>query len=571
MKKALTALAVLVMVLVLSVTALADGEFSVSPNGVLTKYSGNASEVEIPSDVTSVAQGAFDTSSDIKCVVFTSSLCSFEPGALPDGVTVVAPESSQAYFSAEASGLAFRALDGFTPITVMYKFADGTTALPSYTGRVETGKVYRLSVESLEGYAPNVSYVSGIAGYSEITVSVIYTPSVADGWSVSGGRARYAENGSYLAGVTREIGGTPYTFGADGYLVMANGFLDIGSGVYYFSDSVAATGYRVIGRSIYCFRPDGTMVRGAVYDGYEFDIGGNLIANDTVVTVGSDKYYLVANELVSGFRSIGGSIKYFGNDYKMLRSTTSGSYSFDSDGTLISGISVSELEISGLSDAAFTGEPVEPSITVKFYDIVLVRDTHYTLTYFDNTAPGEAHIELRGIGPLSGSTTLAFKILGEEAYTLTIKYVNVMGASVAETYTALLEPGESFDIPSPSVDGYKPSQKSVSGIMSSSDMTFSVTYTRDTESSSSTTDTDDAPSSSSSGIAEEPAESTSQSGSNKSGYAYDYALFFKVLVISTVVAGVAIVIILNWDTIKKTVAKKLKRADKADSDKTKKG
>lgn len=569
MKRTLTALAVLVIALVLSITALADDEFTIDVDGVLTKYSGSSAEVEIPSNVTSIAAGAFDGVSGVKCVIFSSSTCSFESASLPTGITVIAPKASAAFSSAIASGLNFRALDGYTPITIMYKYADGTTARPSYMGQVEVGKVYKIHTEQIEGYKPNVEYVTGIAGYSEITVSVVYNASIPDGWSVSGGRARYSKNGQYLTGVTEEIDGIPYTFGADGYLVMASGFLSTSDAVYYFSDSVAVTGYRVIGKSIYCFKSDGTMVRGTSYDGYEFDIGGNLIASDAVVTIGSDKYYLVANELTSGYRLIGGNIKYFGDDCKMLKNTTSGNYRFDADGTLVSGISASELEISGLSDVQYTGQAAEPSITVKFNGLVLTRDTHYKLVYSDNTAPGEAHIELRGMGPVSGSTALTFKILGEEAFTLTIKYVNVMGASIAETYTALLEPGESFEVLSPEVDGYKPSQASVSGIMTSSDMTFSVTYTRDTENSSSSSDTSDDTSvtdSSANNHESDPEESTPASKNDKSGYKYDYALFFKVLIISTVVAGAAVVVILNWDVIKKTVAKKLKKNDKSNGD-----
>ncbi len=562
MKKIFAALAVLLTLLVLSVSAFADDGFTVTADGTLTKYSGTAAEVVIPKNINNVAAGAFDGVSGVKYVVFESSRCTFDAGALPADVTVIAPESSDAFFSAESAGLSFRALDGFTPITVNYKYSTGESALPSYTGRVETGKPYRIAVEQIDGYSSNVSYVTGYAGYSDITVSVVYTASRADGWSMDGGRAKYVKDGQYLVNTTESIDGTPYTFDSNGYLVMAGGFLNTGSDSYYLENGVAVTGYRVIGKSVYCFKADGTMVRGTSYDGHEFDIGGNLIASDTLVTVGSDKYYLIANELFSGYRSIDGSIMYFGSDYRLVRNTSANGYTFGSDGALTSGIKASELEISGLTDVAYTGEAHEPSLTVKFKGITLTLGVHYKLTYSDNTAPGEAKIELRGLGPVSGSTSLSFKILGEDAYTLTVRYINVMGAPVAESYTALLEPGEEFSIESPTVEGYKPDQETVSGIMGNSDMTFSVTYTKDSsqsESSSDTTDetTSSRDTSSAQTTLDEPEESTSSSSPVASqGYKYDYVLFIKVLVISTVIAGIAIVIILNWDVIKKTVAKK---------------
>ena len=43
---------------------------------------------------------------------------------------------------------------------------------------------------------------------------------------------------------------------------------------------------------------------------------------------------------------------------------------------------------------------------------------------------------------------------------------------------------------------------------------------------------------------------------DRSGYKYDYALFIKVFIIATLIAGAAIVLILNWDRIKKALEKK---------------
>lgn len=575
MKKTFAALAVLLTALMLSISVFADSNFTVTDDGILTKYSGSDTEVVIPRDVKSIAAGAFEASSGIKYIVFENSQSTFEAGSLPSGITVIAPESSQAFFAADSEGLNFRALDGFTPITIHYKYSSGESALDSYIGRVETGKPYRIAVEQIDGFTPNVSYVTGYAGYSDITVSVVYTANRADGWSMENGRAKYVKNGKFLTDTTENIDGTPYSFDENGCLIMASGFLNTGSDSYYLVNGVAVTGYRIIGKSIYCFKNDGTMIRGTSYDGHEFDIGGNLLASDALVTIGSDKYYLIANELFSGFRSINGNIMYFGDDYKLVRNSTVNGYTFASDGALSSGIKASELEISGLTDVAYTGEAYEPAITVKFKGITLTLGVHYKLTYLNNTAPGEATIELRGIGAVSGTASFTFKIIGEDAYTLTVRYVNIMGAPVAEPYTALLEPGEEFTVESPEVEGYKPDQLAVSGIMGNSDMSFSVTYTKDSNESESESESSSDASSDSTSVSDtsskqstsdEPEESTSETVKNNAsqGYKYDYALFFKVLVISTAVAGLAIVVILNWDVIKKAVAKKFGKKNNSD-------
>ncbi len=561
MKKIALLIAALLTITLLSVGVFAEGEFETA-DGELISYSGTESVVSIPMDIKNIKVGAFDESAGITCIVFNSFSCTFETGAIPAGVTVKAPESSDAHLAALRDGLPFSALDGSVSLTIKYQFTSGTEAYPTFTEDVFTGDSYSYTVPAIDGFVPNIEKVEGVAGDSDITVTVIYRSTVGDGWVIKDGRAMYVSGGSYLVDTTEEINGIAYNFDENGHLIIASGFINTDTASYYFYNSVAVTGYRVIGKSIYYFNDDGSMVKGTTFDGHEFDIGGNIIANDSIVNIGADSYYLIANELYSGYRMVDGKILYFGTDYRMVKGSVLNGYTFDAEGAITSGISATDLEISGLSDVAYTGSAIEPEISVKFNGIMLTNGVHYKLYYSDNTTPGEAKLELRGLGPVSGSASYTFKIIGDEAYTLTIRYVNVMGAPIAESYTTLIEPGEEFDIPSPEVEGYKPDQESVSGTMGNSNITISVTYTKVAEESDSETSTDTGPVESTdvtTTVSEpeesEPAESEDPSD-KESGYKYDYALLIKVFIIATLITGVIIVLILNWDVIKKALTKK---------------
>lgn len=562
MRKIIAFITVLLTLSLLSLSVLAKGDFEIV-DGELIKYSGSDSVVSIPLDVQNIKAGAFDGTTGVTCVIFNSLSCSFEQGALPAGVLVKAPESSNAHLAALEYGLAFNVLDGFVNITINYLYTNGETAYPTFTAEILTGDSYSYPVPAIEGYAPNIKTVEGVAGDVDITVTVIYSLNEADGWVIKNGHAMYVLNGSYVVDTTVEIDGMPYSFDKSGNLIIASGFLNTPGGTYYFSNNVAVIGYHIIGKSIYCFNDDGTMVKGTSRGGYRFGDDGKLQGNDVLITMDGNVYFLVSNELFSGYKMINGSIMYFGSDYKQAKSTAVDGYTFDASGALISGISADELEISGPSDAVYTGDALEPSVTVKFKGISLKNGVHYSLTYSDNTAPGEANVIISGMGCVSGSTSRTFKIIGNEAYTLTIRYINVIGSPIADAYVTLVEPGEEFNIPSPEIEGYEPDQATVTGIMGSSSATIIVTYRQieETGESDETTAPEPAESSEASSSVTESDESfadetTSDSSTIDSGYKYDYALFIKVFVIATLIAGVSIVLILNWDRIKKALEKK---------------
>ena len=65
-------------------------------------------------------------------------------------------------------------------------------------------------------------------------------------------------------------------------------------------------------------------------------------------------------------------------------------------------------------------------------------------------------------------------LTGDATLTITYEYEN--GETAAETYTEQLKYGESFSLPSPTIEGYKATPLTVSGIVSSFDTQITVTY-----------------------------------------------------------------------------------------------
>lgn len=562
MKKYLLIISLIIAALLLTVSVTAENsqlpsnssEFVIA-EGVLQKYTGSEIVVTIPDGVTNIAAGAFTEAASVTTVIINSTECDFEAGAFGESVIINAPADSKASLAAVRDNLTFVPFS--TPektvkLTIYYNFSMGISASPMYSAELKVGDYYSVPSPVIEGYTASIETVEGVAGESDIAVTVIYSESLADGWSIESGKAKYVKNGRFLVDTTEEIDGIPYNFDENGFLMIASGFLNIGESTYYFRNSTAVTGYNIIANHIYYFNSDGTMLKGRTHGSFEFDINGHMLGSNLIVTVDGKSYYLLGNELSSGFKNINGDIKYFGDDYVMVTNRTLDGYTFDKDGVLIAGISISELEISKISDVSYSGTPLKPSVTVKFKGILLSENVHYTLSYSGNNAPGTGKVTIQGIGIVSGSTDVYFTILGENALTLTIKYVNVMGSPVASTYVTQIEPGSSFNIPSPEVEGMRPDQDSISGVMGDESVTYTVTYTRvhetsDTGSSDETTD---------------PAESTSQTITEETteitGYKYDYALLVKVFVVATLVTGITIVLILNWDLIKKKLSRKAK-------------
>jgi len=71
-------------------------------------------------------------------------------------------------------------------------------------------------------------------------------------------------------------------------------------------------------------------------------------------------------------------------------------------------------------------------------------------------------------------------------YTLTVNYQFADGSQAAQSHQEQLIIGSKYSVPSPEIEGYRPNQSMVTGIMPASDVTSTVTYREDSGGSSGT-------------------------------------------------------------------------------------
>ncbi len=535
-------------------------------NGVLIKYTGTSSIYKLPDTVreiapfafynadnvelvilhegiTSIPKDAFSGAEKLRQITIDAVLCNVEDGAIPSGVTVV--------YSYQTTRVT---------ITVNYIFADGSVAAEPYVGIYTCGDNYKINSPYLENCEADTKYIIGVADVTDETFTVIYTPTVDDTWKIVGNSFTYIRNGAPVCGQTITIDGVDYTFDNAGILKLASGFINYNGETYYVENSLIAKGYKIIAEYIYYFNNDGTMLKDGVRDGHSFDISGHLIGYNVIINFNGNTYYLSNNALKSGFVLYKGALKYFDTDFKMVKNTNLGNYRFDKDGNLSSGLKMSELTISKLSDVKYNGKAHTPNPTVKFGELVLSEGIHYELEYYDNTESGTAKVTVRGIGCVEGEENITFNILGEDSCTLTINYKNVLGVPVAESYVTQMTPGDYFDVVSPNVEGYRPDQVRISGTMGSHDITFTVTYTKREAEQSDDTDNDASEPEESNPVENtqgenEPTSTHIVTTQQKNTVSFNYEFLVTVIVIATIIAGGLILLIVKWDSIVKTFKK----------------
>lgn len=71
---------------------------------------------------------------------------------------------------------------------------------------------------------------------------------------------------------------------------------------------------------------------------------------------------------------------------------------------------ISQFSITTIEDQHYTGNSIEPKITIKDGNTKLVENEDYILTYFNNINIGEATVIITGIGNYMGKTTKTFNI-----------------------------------------------------------------------------------------------------------------------------------------------------------------
>ncbi len=81
---------------------------------------------------------------------------------------------------------------------------------------------------------------------------------------------------------------------------------------------------------------------------------------------------------------------------------------------------ISALTVNNISNKAYTGKAIKPSVTIKDGDKKLVKGTDYTVSYKNNTKIGTATVTITGKGDYTGTKTLTFKIVPKKV-TLTGK------------------------------------------------------------------------------------------------------------------------------------------------------
>lgn len=82
---------------------------------------------------------------------------------------------------------------------------------------------------------------------------------------------------------------------------------------------------------------------------------------------------------------------------------------------------LSSLEFSGISNKVYTGSAITQNITILNDETKLVKNKDYTVTYSNNTNPGEAKITFKGKGNYTGTVTKTFIIKPQKVTGVSVK------------------------------------------------------------------------------------------------------------------------------------------------------
>lgn len=83
--------------------------------------------------------------------------------------------------------------------------------------------------------------------------------------------------------------------------------------------------------------------------------------------------------------------------------------------------SVVNASVKSITDKAYTGKAIRPSVTVTYNGRRLTKGTDYTLTYKNNKKMGTASVIVKGTGSYTGSKTVKFKIVPKKVTVKTVK------------------------------------------------------------------------------------------------------------------------------------------------------
>ena len=319
-------------------------------------------------------------------------------------------------------------------VTVNYVYTDGRTAAPSQSIRGATGTSYSFTSPTIPGYTPDKSVVSGsITG--NMTIEVTYT--------ASGGTS----SGQYLLTIQ-------YVYSTGG-----------SAAAPYISTLAKGNSYSISSPSISGYTADKSIVSGT-------------LNSDTVITV---TYY--KNATTQYTLTIYYKFKYSENTAAATytQKMDAGSY-YQVTSPAVSGYTANQTSVSGTLNS-------NRKVTVDYSAVA--SSTRYTLTIFYKYANGTmaaptyngtyasgayysvsspmisgytASPSVVG-GYMTGdySVTVTYSSAMPKFYYLTIHYRFEDGSAAAPSYHAPYASGMAYNVQSPSIPGYTPSQELISG------------------------------------------------------------------------------------------------------------
>ena len=163
------------------------------------------------------------------------------------------------------------------------------------------------------------------------------------------------------------------------------------------------------------------------------------------VTVRGYTSWEAASDVLTG----GGDNPGLVNDITVTKNEENGTWSFTMPEANVWVVvtyakNVQDAWIQDIADQTWTGEAIEPTVTVQDGSAVLTLGTDYTVAYSNNVNTGTATVTVTGTGNYGGTATKTFTILADktelnDAITEAEAYYNSISESNPDAATALLE------------------------------------------------------------------------------------------------------------------------------------
>ena len=384
-------------------------------------------------------------------------------------------------------------------LTINYKYADGTTAAPTYTENVAYGASYSVTSPSITGYTPDQEVVSGTMGAGDVTVDVTYTVNsyqltinykYADGSTAATPHTETLNFGaSYSVNSPSITGYTPDQEIVSGTMGAGNVTVDV---TYTINSYQLTINYKYADGTIAAPSYTETLNYGATYSVTSPDIPGyspslpvvsgtmgadNLTVN---VTYSDNSYLLTINYKYADGTTAAPTYTEnvaYGAPYSVTSPSITG---YTPDQEVVSGtMGAGDVTV----DVTYTVNSYQLTVNYKYADGTTAAASHtetlnFGASYSVNspsitgyTPDQEVVSGTMGAGDVTVDVTYTVN-----SYQLTVNYKYADGTTAATSHTETLNFGASYSVNSPSITGYTPDQEVVSGTMGAGDVTVDVTY-----------------------------------------------------------------------------------------------